>query len=371
MPATCSPAGCGRLYPSVWSSFCHNQGGGGGCGPTEFYPQFNGSVQRNGSDQVASYVSSPSFGEGSIGYDEYAYALNNGIPAVKVLNSAGYYTLPTPSNVAIALQAAVIDENPNSPTFLMQNLDHVYTNPDPRTYPLSSYSYLIVPRDSRDHQRQQRRAAGPVQHPEGRDALDLDELRAVRGAAEGRRARLLAAAEEPRGRRVPADRPRARARTDAGPKQLNGCNNPTYSDGVNHLIKDAPMPSPCDKVTAPLSCTVGTTSGGGSTTGSGTTRGGTHGTSAGHGSGSTTGGGTGSGGTGTGTGTGTGATSGTGATGTGTGAAARQRASIPTPGCRWGRPAAGRPDRTPRPSAPSRCRSTKPTQRSELAAGDR
>ena len=31
----------------------------------------------------------------------------------------------------------------------MQNLDNVYTNPDPRTYPLSSYSYLIVPRDSR------------------------------------------------------------------------------------------------------------------------------------------------------------------------------------------------------------------------------
>ena len=35
-----------------------------------------------------------------------------------------------------------------------------------------------------------------------------------------------------------------------------GCNNPTYSNGVNHLIADAPQPSPCDYVSAPLDCTV-------------------------------------------------------------------------------------------------------------------
>ena len=106
-----------------------------------------GAAQRLGPGRQLRLV--PSFGEGSIGYDEYAYALNNGIPVVKMLNTAGYYSLPTPSNVAIALQAAMIDENPASPTFLMQDLDHVYTNPDPRTYPLSSYSYLIVPRAHR------------------------------------------------------------------------------------------------------------------------------------------------------------------------------------------------------------------------------
>ena len=59
---------------------------------------------------------------------------------------------------------------------------------------------------------------------------------------------LLAVAEEPRCRWVPAGRQHARPRQDARPAQLNGCNNPTYSDGVNHLIMDAPHAVPCDKV---------------------------------------------------------------------------------------------------------------------------
>ena len=104
-----------KEYPSLWTPFCQAQGGGAGCGPTEFYPGFSGAVQRNGSDQVASYISSPSFGEGSIGYDEYAYALNNNIPVVKVLNKAGYYSLPTPSNVAIALHEGRDRREPGEP----------------------------------------------------------------------------------------------------------------------------------------------------------------------------------------------------------------------------------------------------------------
>ncbi len=54
--------------------------------------------------------------------------------------------LPTASNVAVALTKAVINEDSSSPDFLQQNLDSVYTFTDPRSYPLSSYSYLIVPR---------------------------------------------------------------------------------------------------------------------------------------------------------------------------------------------------------------------------------
>jgi hypothetical protein len=38
--------------------------------------------------------------------------------------------------------------------------------------------------------------------------------------------------------------------------QLTGCNNPTYSNGKNFLIIDAPQPSPCDAASAPLNCTV-------------------------------------------------------------------------------------------------------------------
>ena len=35
--------------------------------------------------------------------------------------------------------------DPSSPDYLLQNLTNVYTDPDPRTYPLSSYVYMIEP----------------------------------------------------------------------------------------------------------------------------------------------------------------------------------------------------------------------------------
>jgi ABC-type phosphate transport system substrate-binding protein len=246
-----------KEYPSVWTPFCKSAGGGGDCGPTEFYPPFNGSVQRNGSDQIASYIASPSFGEGSIGYDEYAYALNNNIPVVKVLNKAGYYTLPTPSNVAIALQAAVIDENPASSTFLMQNLDGVYTNSDPRTYPLSSYSYLIIPRDSRVVN--QNKEGPPPRFSTAKGETLSTWLNYVLCGAQ-QKAGSLGYSPLPKnlvvGGFLQVDHTPGHVATP-DLKQLDGCNNPTYSDGVNHLIKDAPMPSPCDKLGAPLTCTTG------------------------------------------------------------------------------------------------------------------
>jgi hypothetical protein len=47
--------------------------------------------------------------------------------------------------VAVALTQAQINEDQSSQDFLQQNLDDVYHYKDPRSYPLSSYSYLIVP----------------------------------------------------------------------------------------------------------------------------------------------------------------------------------------------------------------------------------
>ncbi len=246
-----------RQYASLWTPFCQAQGGGGGCGPTEFYPGFSGSVQRNGSDQVASYISSPSFGEGAIGYDEYAYALNNNIPVVKVLNKAGYYSLPTPSNVAIALQKAVIDENPASPTFLMQNLDGVYTNADPRTYPLSSYSYLVIPRA---HRVINGNNAGPPPRFDSSKGATLSTwLNYVLCGAQQKSGALgysplpknLVVGGFQQVDNVPGHVPTPDL------KQLNGCNNPTYSNGVNHLVVDAPQPNPCDKIGQPLTCGTG------------------------------------------------------------------------------------------------------------------
>jgi hypothetical protein len=53
--------------------------------------------------------------------------------------------LPTQYNVAVALEDAQINMNQSSPDYLLQNLTNVYTDPDPRTYPLSSYVYMIEP----------------------------------------------------------------------------------------------------------------------------------------------------------------------------------------------------------------------------------
>jgi ABC-type phosphate transport system substrate-binding protein len=245
-----------KQYASQWNTFCKQHGGPSPCPPTEFYPAFPGSVQRNGSDQVANYVASPSFGLGSIGYDEYAYALNSKLPVVKVLNAAGYYTLPTASNVAIALQLAEIDENPNSVTFLMQNLDKVYTNSDRRTYPISSYSYLIVPRANRTINGQT--LPPPPRFNTTKGATLSTWLNYVLCGAQ-QKAGDLGYSPLPKnlvvgGFKQVDNIPGHVATPDTN--QLNGCNNPTYHDGVNHLIVDAPQPSPCDKVGTPLNCTV-------------------------------------------------------------------------------------------------------------------
>lgn len=241
-----------KEYSSQWNSFCAAHGGPNPCGPTEFYPGFGNAVQKNGSDQMASFLASP-ISNGAIGYDEYAYAINYGLPAVKMLNSAGYYSLPTDSNVAIALQNAQIDWNPASPTYLMQNLDNVYTNPDPRTYPLSSYSYLIIPRDGTDGKNK----TPPPSWTNDRGYTLSTWLKYVICQGQSEAGNI-------------GYSPLPGNLVQGGVAQINhmpghiqmpdtlltGCNNPTYSNGKNFLILDAPQPSPCDKDTAPLNCIV-------------------------------------------------------------------------------------------------------------------
>ena len=112
--------------------------GGSDCPSVSFYPAFGNSKAQVGSNGVANYVSA-SYGAGSIGYVEYAYAKRVDFPVVSLLNKAGYFSQPTAANVAVALTKAKINSN------LTQNLESVYTNPDPRTYPMSSYSYMVVP----------------------------------------------------------------------------------------------------------------------------------------------------------------------------------------------------------------------------------
>jgi ABC-type phosphate transport system substrate-binding protein len=138
-------------FPAQWNAFCREVTSGRvkpPCGPTEYYPtsgpRWNPKGE-NGPTAVIDYIKS-SFANGAIGYDGYFGALNAGLAVLRLRNPAGRYVLPTPANVTTALKAAVINENPKSPNFLQENLNNVYTFRAPGSYPLSFYSYLIVPR---------------------------------------------------------------------------------------------------------------------------------------------------------------------------------------------------------------------------------
>ena len=125
-------------YPSIWDSFA------GQSGATEYFPRQGDQIAQDGSTGAMNYIASNA-ANGSIGYVEYSYPLSVGYPVAKVLNAGGYYTLPTQYNVAIALEQAQINMDPTSPDYLLQTLTNVYTDTDPRTYPLSSYVYMIEP----------------------------------------------------------------------------------------------------------------------------------------------------------------------------------------------------------------------------------
>jgi phosphate transport system substrate-binding protein len=126
--------------PSIYCPFIRSKLNlsGSACPSVSFYPAFGNSKAQNGSNGVANYVSA-SYGAGAIGYVEYAYPKRINFPVVSLLNRAGYFSQPTAGNVAVALTKAKINSD------LTQNLQSVYTNRDPRTYPMSSYSYMVVP----------------------------------------------------------------------------------------------------------------------------------------------------------------------------------------------------------------------------------
>jgi phosphate ABC transporter phosphate-binding protein len=126
--------------PSVYQAFCKKVNLNP-CLPTSLYPELPGQYAEVGSDGVANTVAA-TYEDGAIGYVEYGYAKARGFPVASVLNHAGYYTQPTSFDVAVALQGATFNSDGT------QNLQGVYTfdGTDAQyAYPVSSYSYLIVP----------------------------------------------------------------------------------------------------------------------------------------------------------------------------------------------------------------------------------
>ena len=234
-------------FPSQWDAFCQKVHPGikQPCPQTEFYPLFGNAKAENGSNNVATYITA-SYGNGAIGYDEYAYALNAHYPVVEMLNPAGYYVLPTASNVAVALTQAVINETPSSPNFLQQNLDSVYTYTDPRSYPLSSYSYLIVPRQG---------TSLPTNFTSAKGRSLSTYINFFLCAGQNQVAALgysplplnLVKGGLLQNSKIPGN---------VSITSLANCANPTFTNGVLTLLKTAPQPSPCSKVGEPLDCVV-------------------------------------------------------------------------------------------------------------------
>ncbi len=234
-----------KQYPSVWSDFCVKAGRGANCGITSNYPAISGFKAQSGSNGVAGYVAQAQY-VGSITYVEYSYALNSRFPVVKLLNAAGYYVEPTAANVAVALLEAKINENESSPDYLTQNLEGVYANPDPRSYPMSSYSYMIIP------------TALEYGFTENK-GLTLAAFANYFLCEGQQQAEVLGYSPLPinlaqagleQVRRIPGGDP---ANID-----IKRCNNPTFSaDGSNKLAQTAPQPQACDKK-GPTQCATGT-----------------------------------------------------------------------------------------------------------------
>ena len=226
-PGTWCPWAREKLHqPSNW------------CGFTSFFPMFGSSKGQVGSNGVANYIAA-SYGEGSIGYVEYAYAKRLDFPVASVLNEAGYFSQPTASNVAVALTEAEID-----PKTLVQDLDDVYRNDDNRTYPLSSYSYMIVPTSTAD----------PFNTAKGKSLSTFINYFLCGGQ---QKADILGYSPLPENLVQAGFKQVARIPGSVPSPSLSSCDNPALE-----ILKTAPRPDPCSKLGAPASCVPG--SGGGS-----------------------------------------------------------------------------------------------------------
>jgi phosphate transport system substrate-binding protein len=233
-------------YPSTWNSFCNAAGRAPTCGATSFYPTVPGMIAQSGDLGVAGYVAQ-NYAAGSIGYVEYSYALNAHFPVVNMLNAAGYYTEPTPQNVAVSLLQAQINMDSSNPAvYLTENLSNVYTDPDPRTYPLSSYSYLILPTT----------VQGQFSSAKGQTLAAFSYYAMCQGQQDSASLGYspmpinLVEASFAQIAKIPG--------ADVQNINIQSCNNPTFTpSGQNLLAVDAPQPPSCDKQ-GPTQCTTGT-----------------------------------------------------------------------------------------------------------------
>lgn len=208
---------------------------------------------QSGDSGVAGYVSQ-SGNSGSIGYVQYSYALQSGYPVAKVLNSAGFYVLPTASNVAVALLGARVNMNASDPkNYLTQDLSGVYTSGDQRAYPISSYSYFVLPTAT----------TNGVSTTTGHTIAAFANYALCSGQKDMPTLGYsplpinLAKAGLDQVKKVPG--------ASTASINIRSCNNPTFSaNGTNTLALNALYPDLCDKQGAAASCSYGRSSHGAS-----------------------------------------------------------------------------------------------------------
>ncbi|MFY1634953.1 phosphate ABC transporter substrate-binding protein PstS [Solwaraspora sp. WMMB335] len=232
---------------AVWREYCA-AARRDPCTQTSVFPVVpgRGMVAQAGDLGVAGYVAQPQ-AVGAIGYVQYSYAIQAGFPVAKMLNQAGYYTEPTPGHVAVSLLKAKINMNKNDPrVYLTQDLSQVYVNDDPRTYPLSGYSYMILPVSLNNPMTL---AKGETLADFGKHALCQGQTKVNALGYSALPINLVQAGFEQL-RKIPG--------ANVGNISIQSCHNPTFStDGTNTLAKNDPMPPACDK-RGPTQCATGT-----------------------------------------------------------------------------------------------------------------
>ncbi|GIG61216.1 phosphate ABC transporter substrate-binding protein PstS [Longispora fulva] len=228
-----------KEYPNLWHAFCKRAKRSENCGLTSQFPPGIIGTGAGGSAEAAGFVKQSS-SEGAITYVEYSYAVQNEFPVAKIRNKSNYFIEPTADAVAVALLKAVIRPD------LTQDLDGVYHNEDKRSYPLSSYSYMILPtkieRGLDENKGYSIARFGKYLLCEGQQKADILgysplPINLVRSGLE-------------QVRKVPGA---IQEDTD-----IKTCNNPTFSStSPNKLAETAPQPPDCDQV-GRTQCATGT-----------------------------------------------------------------------------------------------------------------
>ncbi|GLW93900.1 phosphate ABC transporter substrate-binding protein PstS [Actinokineospora globicatena] len=224
-------------HGGLWDEFCAKAGRKTPCGFTSSFPAYAGIVGQVGSIGVANYVRQAQ-SDGAITYVEYSYAKNAGFPVAKLLNKSGYFIAPTAQAVAVGLLQAQIDPND-----LTQKLQGVYNSSDNRTYPMSSYSYMILPTAVK----------GNFNELKGKTLSDFAYYFLCEGQQQAERLGFsplpinLVTAGLKQVERIPGSTKK--------PTDISKCNNPTFStNGSNTLAETAPRPPDCDKLGATVQC---------------------------------------------------------------------------------------------------------------------